>query len=76
MSCWTTKVRQLFMLLQKVESMKAVRFFLRRPEFEGLINEQDKEGNMPMLRFKPIRTQTLQKLKITAKTVEIKLMLL
>ena len=27
---------------------KAVSFFLTRPEFEGLINEQDKEGNTPM----------------------------
>ena len=27
---------------------KVVRFFLTRPEFEGLINEQDKEGNTPM----------------------------
>jgi ankyrin repeat protein len=27
---------------------EAVSFFLRRPEFEGLINEQDKEGNTPM----------------------------
>jgi ankyrin repeat protein len=27
---------------------KAVSFFLNRPEFEGLINEQDKEGNTPM----------------------------
>ena len=33
-----------------VESGKseAVRFFLRRPEFEGLINEQDKEGKTPI----------------------------
>ena len=27
---------------------KAVEFFLKRPEFESLINEQDKEGNSPM----------------------------
>ncbi|GMY21916.1 protein ACCELERATED CELL DEATH 6-like [Fagus crenata] len=26
----------------------AVHFFLRRPEFEGLINEQDEEGNTPI----------------------------
>ena len=33
-----------------VESGKseAVRFFLRRPKFKGLINEQDKEGNTPI----------------------------
>nr|POE55505.1 ankyrin repeat-containing protein [Quercus suber] len=27
---------------------EAVEFFLKRPEFESLINEQDKEGNTPM----------------------------
>ena len=26
----------------------AIGFFRKRPEFEGLINEKDKEGNMPM----------------------------
>ena len=31
-----------------MESLKPFVFFLRRPEFEGLINEQDKEGKTPI----------------------------
>ena len=30
------------------ESLTALYFFYNRPEFEGLINEQDKEGNTPL----------------------------
>ena len=30
------------------EGWTAIGFFRKRPEFEGLINEKDEEGNMPM----------------------------